>query len=72
MTEAEQLEFIQRLKSEPEFALGVMELTLDILVYQHGSKEAKELVLRALTNAINSRNTERTRYLNKGNRGEND
>ena len=72
MTEDEQLEFIERLKSEPESAQGVMELTLDILVYQHGSKLAKELVLRALTNAINTKDTERTRYLNKGNRGEND
>ena len=71
MTDDEQLEFIHRLKSDPESALGVMELTLDILVHQHGSKVAKELVLRALTNAIKSQNTERTRYLNKDNRGEN-
>ena len=52
MTEDQQLEFIERLKTEPESAQGVMELTLDILVYQHGSKLAKDLVLRALTNAI--------------------
>jgi hypothetical protein len=69
MTEDQQLEFIERLKTEPESAQGVMELTLDILVYQHGSKLAKDLVLRALTNAIQSQNSERTRYFEQGQQG---
>jgi hypothetical protein len=33
MTDAEQLQFCERLKGEPESARGMMELTVEILVH---------------------------------------
>jgi hypothetical protein len=36
------------LKADPESARGMMELTVEILVHQHGAKFTRELVLDAL------------------------
>jgi hypothetical protein len=68
------VEFIQRLKTEPESALGVMELTLDILVHQFGAKYARVLVLDAVTKSTKCQNSTRTQYLKRGpqQQGEND
>jgi hypothetical protein len=41
-------EFFARLKTEPESARGVMELTVEILLHQYGAQFTRELVLDAL------------------------
>jgi hypothetical protein len=38
MTDAEQLQFCERLKGEPKSARGMMELTVEILVHQYSAK----------------------------------
>jgi hypothetical protein len=48
MTDAEQLQFCERLKAEPESARGMMELMIEILVHQFGAKFTRELALDAV------------------------
>ena len=51
MTDEQQQQFIDGLKSDPESALGVMELAVGIVLDHFGVKLTKKLMQRALTNA---------------------
>jgi hypothetical protein len=51
MTDEQQQQFIDGLKSDPESAIGVMELAVGIVVDHFGVKLTKELMHRALTKA---------------------
>jgi len=51
MTNEQQQQFIDELKSDPESALGVMELAVGIVLDHFGVKLTKKLMHRALTNA---------------------